>query len=135
MRRYDIRWHTLFTKVNLPSGPCESSLIQVQVLLSALKNSLGIIVPWLLLFLLFQTVRPNSYSPRHNLFNLTDNQERIKSGSKIFILREKREYSKVLCVLYSERSVLSCFRSQRRDGMYLKDPGKKRYTTPCSNGV
>ena len=29
----------VFTNVTLPSGPCESSLIQVGVLLSALKNS------------------------------------------------------------------------------------------------
>lgn len=40
----------IFTKVTLPSGPCESSLIQVQVLLSALKNSLEINVPGLLFF-------------------------------------------------------------------------------------
>ena len=38
------------TKVTLPSGPCESSLIQVQVLLSALKNSLEINVPGLFSF-------------------------------------------------------------------------------------
>ena len=29
IRRIDIRWDTFFTKVTLPSGPCESSLIQV----------------------------------------------------------------------------------------------------------
>ncbi|MBR7062457.1 MAG: transposase [Clostridia bacterium] len=33
MRRHNIRWHAISTKVTLPSGPCESSLIQVQVLL------------------------------------------------------------------------------------------------------
>jgi hypothetical protein len=41
---------TFFTKVTLPSGPCEGYFIQVQVLLSALKNSLEINAPGLLFF-------------------------------------------------------------------------------------
>ena len=44
----------LITEVTLSSGPCESSLIQVGVLLSALKNSLEINVPWLLFFCLIE---------------------------------------------------------------------------------
>ena len=40
----------LITEVTLSSGPCESSLIQVGVLLSALKNSLEINVPGLFSF-------------------------------------------------------------------------------------
>ena len=40
----------LITEVTLSSGPCESSLIQVQVLLSAPSNSLEINVPGLFSF-------------------------------------------------------------------------------------